>query len=148
MTDRRLTGRHVLAIFTLGFGTIIAVNLTLAVKAVQTFPGLEVANSYVASQSFDARRAAQDALGWQVTARYDAGQLLLRVTDRDGTLIAPARYAATIGRSTTRAADHPLAFDATGRAAIDLAPGRWRIDLQSAPGAPPFTRALHLEVAP
>ena len=52
---------------------IIAVNLTLAFKAVTTFPGLEVKNSYVASQNFDADRAAQQALGWQVAARIEAG---------------------------------------------------------------------------
>ena len=57
MTELR--GRHVGAMFVAGFGIIIAVNILLAVKAVGTFPGLEVANSYVASQSFDARRKAQ-----------------------------------------------------------------------------------------
>ena len=53
---RKLTGWHVLAIFTAAFGVIIGVNLTLAFNAVATFPGLETGNSYVASQSFDARR--------------------------------------------------------------------------------------------
>lgn len=66
-----LTGRHVLAITLAAFGVIIAVNVLMAVKAVRTFPGLEVANSYVASQSFDRDRAVQTALGWRVEADYD-----------------------------------------------------------------------------
>ena len=71
---RKLTGWHVLAIFTAAFGVIIGVNLTLAFNAVATFPGLETGNSYVASQSFDARRDAQQALGWTVTATADDGR--------------------------------------------------------------------------
>ena len=54
---REITGRHVAAMFGAGFGVIIAVNVLLATKAVSTFPGLEVKNSYVASQTFDADRA-------------------------------------------------------------------------------------------
>ena len=50
---RPLTGKHVLAITLVAFGVIIGVNVLMAVKAVGTFPGLEVANSYVASQDFD-----------------------------------------------------------------------------------------------
>ena len=47
-----LTGKHVLAITVSAFAVIIGVNVLLAVKAVSTFPGLEVDNSYVASQGF------------------------------------------------------------------------------------------------
>ncbi len=50
------------------FAVIIAVNLVLAFKAVRTFPGLEVENSYVASQTFDAERTAQEALGLDAEA--------------------------------------------------------------------------------
>ncbi|MCW1949884.1 MAG: FixH family protein, partial [Octadecabacter sp.] len=53
-----IKGWHVLAGFGAAFGIIIAVNLTLAYKAVQTFPGLEVKNSYVAGQVFDENRIA------------------------------------------------------------------------------------------
>ena len=67
---RELTGAKVFAITAGAFGVIIAVNVVLAVKAVQTFPGLEVANSYVASQSFDAERTAQQKLGLALDYRY------------------------------------------------------------------------------
>ena len=55
-------------VFVAAFCVIIGVNLVLAYSAIKTFPGLEVKNSYVASQKFDERKMAQEALGWTVTA--------------------------------------------------------------------------------
>jgi nitrogen fixation protein FixH len=51
-------------------------------QGVSTFPGLEVENSYVASQGFNERKAAQDALGWVMTPTYEAGRIKLAFTDR------------------------------------------------------------------
>ncbi|WP_102109767.1 FixH family protein [Oceaniglobus roseus] len=146
MTDRKLTGWHVLAMFTGGFAIIIAVNVALAVEAVKTFPGLEVANSYVESQKFDARRAAQDALGWDVRVEYADGVLTLAVTDRKGRAVDPARFTGTIGRPTTRAQDRALSFDANGEQRLDLPKGNWRLDLQDAGPEPVFTRAYSITV--
>ncbi|WP_370272721.1 FixH family protein, partial [Pseudooceanicola nitratireducens] len=69
-TGFRLKGWHVLAGFTAAFGIIITVNLVMATQAIRTFPGLEVKNSYVASQEFDDRRAEQQALGWTIFADW------------------------------------------------------------------------------
>ncbi len=66
-----ITGLKVFLIACAFFGVIIAVNILLAVKAVSTFPGLEVPNSYVASQTFDADRTAQESLGWTLATEYD-----------------------------------------------------------------------------
>ena len=71
--ERKLTGKHVLMIFAGAFGVIISVNLVLAYSAIKTFPGLEVKNSYVASQTFNERKAAQEALGWNVSAHHHDG---------------------------------------------------------------------------
>lgn len=124
------TGRHVAAIFVGAFGVIIGVNVVLAWQAVATFPGLEVENGYIASQTFDAERRAQEALGWTLTAAHDADGLRLRLTGADG---APARVAsivALVGRPTEAAEDrHPeLAFD--GRdwtAPVQLGRGKWML---------------------
>ena len=59
---RKITGWHVVAVFVASFGLIISVNILMAYKAISTFPGLAVKNSYVASQQFDKKRAAQQAL--------------------------------------------------------------------------------------
>ena len=79
--ERKFTGRHAAAIFVGAFGIIITVNLSMAYNAVWTFPGLTVKNSYIASQSFDARRAAQEALGWTAQAELDDGWLVLSLRD-------------------------------------------------------------------
>lgn len=147
MTAKPLNGRHVFASFVCGFGIIIAVNMTLAVNAVRTFPGLETANSYVASQSFDARRVAQQSLGWQVRLTYDTGSLHLFVDTADGAILDPSRFTAVVGRPTTRALDGEVVFDAAGDAQIDLAPGRWRVDLKTVADHGPFSQSFLIEVA-
>lgn len=143
-----MTGRKVLAIFMLMFGTIIAVNLTLAFNAVRTFPGLEVKNSYVASQKFDAQRAAQEGLGWEVAAYVEAGDLILDLRHADGTPVAEAEITSVLGRATNVADDivPAFAFDgAVWRAPVTLAPGNWDLRLEAvAPDGTLFQKRLKL----
>ncbi|MGX0903750.1 nitrogen fixation protein FixH [Roseovarius sp. MBR-79] len=130
MAERQLTGRHVFLIFAGAFGTIIAVNLVLAYSAVSTFPGLEVKNSYVASQEFNERKAAQEALGWEVRATHGGGVLRLTITDAEGQPVRVASLDATVGRATHVAEDQRPEFHFDGRgyvAPVTLAPGNWNI---------------------
>jgi nitrogen fixation protein FixH len=129
-----ITGRTVFAITASFFAVIIGVNLVLAWQAVATFPGLEVKNSYVASQTFDAERTAQEALGWKVAVEESGGVLLLSITDREGRPVQPAEMTATVGRTTHVADDVTPAFAFTGtgyRATADLGPGRWDLRLEA-----------------
>lgn len=124
-------GKHVAAMFVTGFGIIIAVNLTLAWNAVQTFPGLEVKNSYVASQSFDAERSAQLALGWDVSARLQGDQLVLAIT-KDGQPVQPDITSALFSRATSVRADQTpqFTFDGTTfRAPVQAGAGNWNLRL-------------------
>lgn len=126
-----IKGWHVLSWFVIGFGIIISVNLTLAFNAVRTFPGLETKNSYVASQVFDANRAAQTALGWDVSATVENGVLALRILE-NGSPIAPEIVQAVFGRATTVAADQTPAFTFDGTrltAPVDAGPGNWNLRL-------------------
>ena len=128
---REIKGIHVFAAFALAFGTIIAVNMTLAVQAVRTFPGLEVRNSYVASQSFDADRTAQVALGWDVSATIHGSTLQLQIT-KEGAPVRPEIISATFGRATTVAQDQNPVFAFDGqifKAYIDAGPGNWNLRL-------------------
>ena len=128
---RELKGWHVFGIFALAFGTIIAVNMTLAVNAVRTFPGVEVKNSYVASQSFDADRAAQQALGWDVAARIEGDELVLSIL-KDGSPVVPEIESAVFGRATSVTADQTPAFTFDGqafRAPVEAGPGNWNLRL-------------------
>ncbi len=148
--ERRLTGRHVAAMFVGGFAIIIAVNVTLAVNAVRTFPGKETESSYVASQTFDADRAAQDALGWSLDVALGPDALMLAVTGPDGAPVRPEIVSATLGRATTVADDvsPDFAWNGSGWVAPVAPPrGNWnlRIEMLAADGTP-FRRRIPLRV--
>ena len=128
---KELTGRHVFGIFALGFGVIIAVNAALAWNAVRTFPGLEVKNSYIASQSFARERTAQVALGWEVSARLLGEDLILTIA-KDGAPLSPVIESAVFGRATSIAVDQTpaFAFDGTAHVArVEAGPGNWNLRL-------------------
>ncbi len=127
---REFTGKHMLAICVGSFGIIIAVNVYMATMAVRTFPGLEVKNSYVASQEFDSRRAAQETLGWSVYASASGNQVKLEITDREGQPVEVASLTATLGRATHVKDDQNPQFEWDGAAYTApalLAPGNWNI---------------------
>lgn len=131
---RELKGWHVATMFCGGFGIIIAVNLILAYNAVATFPGLEVKNSYVASQHFDADRKAQEALGWTVGATLADDQLRLEFTDRYGHPVRLADLDVRVGRATHVADDltPEFLFDgAAYTATIPRVKGNWQIRLKA-----------------
>lgn len=129
---RPLTGRKVLFIAVAAFGAIITANLTLAYSAVQSFPGIEVKNGYIASQSFERERAAQERLGWNTGATYLKGDLNVVVLDRDGVAAPLQDVVFHIGRPTTAAEVlemTPMAGGSGWAAKIALAPGPWRLDI-------------------
>ncbi|MCB2117143.1 MAG: FixH family protein [Rhodobacteraceae bacterium] len=129
-----LTGRKVLLITVSAFAVIIGVNVVMAWKAISTFPGLEVKNSYVASQSFDAERAAQDRLGWTLAHDYADGALKLSFRDRDGRPVEVEGLKATVGRTTEAKDDRDPDFSFDGAdyvATTDLAPGKWMVMLEA-----------------
>lgn len=126
---RTITGWHVFGMFVFGFGTVIAVNLTLAFNAMRTFPGLEVKNSYVASQGFEAHRSAQNALDWDVTASLNGTTLTLQFL-KDGAPVTPLIESAIFGRATNVAADQTPDFafqDGAFVAPVDAGPGNWNL---------------------
>lgn len=129
---RELTGRKVLAIVLSAFGVIIAVNLVMAYSAVNTFPGLEVQNSYIASQGFNDRLAAQRALGWQSDAEMQGGTLRVAITDAEGRPARIADFTAILGRPTTEREDMVPDFVFDGRAwvaQIEADYGNWDLRL-------------------
>ncbi|MCB1340764.1 MAG: FixH family protein [Pseudooceanicola sp.] len=134
MNEPEFTGRHAAAIFVGGFAVIIAVNLALAISAVKTFPGLEVKNSYVASQQFNTRLHEQTALGWSVRADARDGMVLLSITDRAGAPVRVAALDAVVGRATHVRDDTTPDFHFDGTryvAPLDLGPGNWNIRMKA-----------------
>ena len=135
---RPLTGRKVLLIAVAAFGVIIAANLALLIAATGTFPGLVVTNSYVASQGWERKIAAQRALGWTAVAEYGHGTLRVTMTGRDGAPVAGLNVVAVVGRPASDTTDVrlELAEGAQGYAApLVLAPGRWQVMITGANAA-------------
>lgn len=133
---RKVTGWHVLAIFSGFFGVVIAVNVGLVWKAVSTYPGLEVENSYVANQTFDAERTAQRALGWVLTPAYDSGteELRLTFTGVDGQRVTVEALEVLVGRTTEAADDSSPAFvlkNGVYVAVARLAKGKWMLAVRA-----------------
>ncbi|WP_416914639.1 MAG: FixH family protein [Roseicyclus sp.] len=132
-TGRKLTGWHVLAMFVGGFGLIIGVNLFMAYSAVSTFPGMEVDSSYADSQTFDDRRLAQEALGWNASVEIPGdGTLVLHLVDEVGAPVAPAELTALLTRPTNREEDQLLELTRVNGAFVALVvlgDGQWRLRL-------------------
>jgi nitrogen fixation protein FixH len=129
---RPLTGRLVLLIAAGAFLFMLIPNIILTVFAVDTFSGLVVPNSYVASQSFDRDRNAQLALGWTVGIAHENGAVRVTIVDAAGSTVRPEMLSVTVGRPTTTRDDRTLALaeTPTGYAAeVDLAPGGWRAEI-------------------
>ena len=153
--ERKLTGWHVLAMFVAFFGVIIAVNVTLAWKAIATFPGVEVENGYVASQSFDKDRAAQKALDWTLTPGYDAAAhaVAAGVSGRCG----PARHSWRRCRFWSGAPPRPRTISGPSLCSVDgvyvapasLAMGKWMMAVEArADDGTLFHQRLDLHVRP
>ena len=149
-SSREITGKHVLAITVSAFAIIIAVNFTLAYKAVGTFPGLETKNSYVSSQSFEARRQAQEALGWQAEAVVRDGTLELTLKDETGQPVRPDSLTALVGRPTVARDDMALELayrQGVFSAPVTLEPGAWILKLDaSSPKGVAYSKRMELWV--
>lgn len=150
MSERTFTGRHAAMVFIGAFTVIIGVNILLAYSAIKTFPGLEVKNSYVASQEFDTRRDAQEALGWQVRADATGGLVVLSITDRAGKPVEVSELKAVLGRATHVQEDvePDFTFDGTAYVAkAELGDGNWNIRMEArAEDGTEFTQRVVLHV--
>jgi nitrogen fixation protein FixH len=123
------------------FGAIIAVNLTMAVFAMNSWTGLVVKNAYVASQEFNAHARAgreQAALGWQGELAYDKGTLRYRLVSANGAVVAATEMEAALGRPAYEAEDTTIRLSPTGNGSfggeIALADGEWIVRLSADAG--------------
>lgn len=150
MSERKFTGKHAAAVFIGAFGVIIGVNILLAVSAIKTFPGLEVKNSYVASQEFNTRLHAQESLGWSVRADALGGLVTLSITDQAGQPVEVAELKAVLGRATHVKEDIEPAFTFDGTAYVakaELGDGNWNIRMVArAEDGTEFTQRVVLHV--
>ena len=151
--SRPFTGRDAALVICGGFALVIAVNITLAVSATRSHPGLVVENSYVASQNFNgwlAEGRRQKALGWTVSARSDATALTLSAVNSLGDPLTGLKVVATLehplGAESSR--DVTLVETAPGHYAVPhgLAPGRWLAEFRLARGGEHYYLADRLVI--
>ena len=116
LSFKPLTGLHVLLILIVFFGTIITVNITMAVLANSTWSGLVAKNGYVASIDYtkasEGRKAAA-ALGWTVSVETVDGRVSVSVEDGSTEPVYLSGLDAEAVRSVTRDDLTPLEFTTT-----------------------------------
>lgn len=149
-SPKELTGRKVLLITLLAFGTVIGANLTLVFTSIGSFPGTEVKNTYVASQTFDAEREAQAALGWTAQAVLSDGTLTLSILGEDGLPAIVKSIDATVGKATTAVDDRPLDLSLSNGSYVmplSLPEANWQVRFTAiAPDGTVFKQRLSLFV--
>ncbi len=135
---REFTGGHMLAVLFLFFGTIIAVNLTLAWFANSTWTGLVVKNGYIASQEFDEKTRElerQLSMGWQASVSYSGNGFTAYLKDASGKPLHVEKLTATIGHPVTESADRVVDMISRNGGAYTgktvLAPGIWEVLLEA-----------------
>lgn len=132
LSFRPFTGLHMLAIMLAFFGTVIAVNINMAVRANTSWTGLVAKNGYVASidyqMSQEGRKLAEQ-LGWTVDVTETGGHVTFLVTGADAAPVYMSAVEALAVRSVTRQDPHPLVFESLGegryRNAEALPSGDW-----------------------
>lgn len=132
----RFTGWHMLASLVLFFGTVIAVNITMATFATRTFGGVVVKNSYVASQKFNgwlAEARAQEQLGWKAALRSVDRRMTVDAVAPEGAVVtATARH--PLGRMPDIAVRFTQVSIGRYVAQKQLPAGRWRVHLRVTQG--------------
>ncbi|MCB9992894.1 MAG: FixH family protein [Hyphomicrobiaceae bacterium] len=150
---KRFTGWHMLGVVFLFFGVIIGVNIFMAYKAISTWTGLEVENSYVASQEFNTKLAAsraQHALNWHVDLHYADGHLNFALADADGNALHPQNVTVALTRPVGVHQDRTLNLAEDGdfyRAEDEVPEGVWNALITAdIEGYPPFEYRARLFV--
>src|SRR5690606_30821934 len=111
------TGWHMAGVMVLFFGTIITVNLIMAWNASNSWSGLVVPNTYVASQQFNGKVAEARALaasGIEGELTVEEGRVAYRVTDAGGVPLAADDVSAVFKRPVDERKDFTVALEPAG----------------------------------
>jgi nitrogen fixation protein FixH len=136
--QKEFTGRHMLIIMLMFFGTVITVNLIMATYATTSWTGLVVKNSYVASQQFNGKAEAgkrQSARNWKHAVGFEPGRVGYRLSDAAGALIRVKAVEIVMRRPAYEAEDMKLALleRADGSYALDqsIRDGIWIVETRA-----------------
>ncbi len=150
----RFTGKHMLICMVLFFGTIIAVNFTMAYLASGSWTGLVVKNSYVASQSFNTELLAakeQTKTGVRSEVSYQNGLVTVALFAKGEIAKSLKNGSLWAGRPASEHLDRTVAVSCGTKgscaAKLDLAPGAWMLRLNGSVDGRPYRRDLRLWIS-
>jgi len=130
---RPFTGWHMTGILVGGFAVVFAVNILMATRAIGSFGGVVVENSYVASQKFNgwlAEAEKENQLGWTARiARAGNGKLTVETAGmpKDAAVHAELRH--PLGKVDTLTWDLEPSGDGNYVSREPLPEGRWLVRL-------------------
>ncbi|MEI5682034.1 MULTISPECIES: FixH family protein [unclassified Mesorhizobium] len=149
------TGRHMLYVMLTFFGTVIAVNLTMATFARTSWTGLVVENTYVASQEFNRKAEEgreQAALGWTGTLTIAGGAVHYSLSDASGGLLALRSVTATFRHPAYEQEDRVISLarmaDGTFGSKKTVVDGVWIVEIDADVGRQkPYRQVRRVVVA-
>ncbi|ANH04396.1 cation transporter [Shinella sp. HZN7] len=132
------TGWHMAGVMVLFFGTIITVNLIMAWNASNSWSGLVVPNTYVASQQFNGKVAQARALaasGIEGDLTVKEGRIAYRVTDAKGAPLVADDVSAVFKRPVDERKDFTVALEPAGEGLFvadrPVPAGQWIVDIST-----------------
>jgi nitrogen fixation protein FixH len=132
------TGWHMAGVMVLFFGTIITVNLIMAWNASNSWSGLVVPNTYVASQQFNGKVAEARALaasGIEGDLTVKEGRIAYRVTDAKGVPLVADDVSAVFKRPVDERKDFTVALEPAGEGLFvadrPVPAGQWIVDIST-----------------
>lgn len=145
-----LKGWHVLVLMLGFFGITIAVNVALAIYAIDTFSGEDEAKPYLRGLAYNRtleERAVQAALGWSATIdaenKNDGVAIATHIVDRNGQARSALTVEAILRRPTDARLDRVVELAPAGNGDYEamvskLAPGIWDVIVRAKAGDTTF----------
>jgi len=137
-TIKEFTGRHMIVVLLLFFGTVFAANMTMTWFALGSWSGLVAKNGYVASIEFKDKQAdyeRQRKLGWKSQLRVENGHVFFSVKDATGKAVSGLSIIGGAKRPATEKSDTGLTFNEAKPgeylATAPTLPGQWQIEIHA-----------------
>lgn len=135
------TGRHMWALMILFFGTVIAVNFTMAWYAHSSWSGLVVENSYVASQEFNEKAALAktiEASGVKGALEVKGDVIHYQLSDAKADPVIADRVTLNFRRPVGDHQDFSVALNDAGSGRFTgthaVLPGQWIVESEAVRG--------------
>lgn len=136
--DFVFTGRHMILVMGVFFGTIIGVNVTMAWYAHSSWSGLVVENTYVASQEFNEKAAIArriEASGVKGALKVEGETIFYKLTDEQTDPVIADRVTLRFRRPVGDHQDFSLELADAGHGLFKgthpVIPGQWIVEAEA-----------------